>query len=109
MKHYRRGDEMTAPTMAAIPEADVGPRRLPWRRMGWVTWRQHRTGLAGVAVFLGALAVCLWLAGLKLHHVFAEADAACSSAGATSACYGMSTTIIGTNGFLSNGFRQFPR
>jgi hypothetical protein len=99
------GDEMTALTMAAIPEQDASPRPVPWRRMGWVTWRQHRTGLAGVAVFLGALAVCLWLAGLKLHHVFAEADAACSPAGATSAaCYGMSTTIIGTNGFLSNGF-----
>ena len=68
---------MTALTMAAIPEEDAGPRRLPWRRMGWVTWRQHRTGLAGVAVLLGALAVCLWLAGLKLHHVFATADAAC--------------------------------
>jgi hypothetical protein len=95
---------MTALTMAAIPEEDAGPRRLPWGRMGWVTWRQHRAGLAGVAVFLGALAVCLWLAGLKLHHVFAEAYAACSPAGATSAaCYGMSTTIIGTNGFLSNG------
>ena len=96
---------MTALTMAAIPEEDVGPRRLPWRRMGWVTWRQHRTGLAGVAVFLGALAVCLWLAGLKLHHVFAAATAACSPAGsASAACYDLSTSIIGTNGFLSNGF-----
>ena len=29
--------------------------------MAWVTWRQHRVALAGVAAFLGALAVCLWL------------------------------------------------
>jgi sterol desaturase/sphingolipid hydroxylase (fatty acid hydroxylase superfamily) len=57
---------MTALSMAAIPEEEPRPRRLPWRRMGWVTWRQHRTALGGVVVFLGALAVCLWLAGLKL-------------------------------------------
>jgi ABC-type transport system involved in multi-copper enzyme maturation permease subunit len=96
---------MTALTMSAIPEDDADLRPVPWRRMSWVTWRQHRTGLTGVAVFLGALAVCLWLAGLKLHHVFAEATAACSPArGASAACYGMSNTILGTNGFLSNGF-----
>ena len=33
--------------------------------------------LAGVAVFLGALAVCLWLAGLKTHHAYAAVVAAC--------------------------------
>jgi hypothetical protein len=93
---------MTALSMPARPE-DTGLRPVPWRRMGWVTWRQHRVTLAGVAVFLGALAVCLWLAGLKTHHVYAAAVAACQS-GASVACYGMSTSLIGTNGFLSNGF-----
>ena len=47
--------------------------------MAWVTWRQHRAALAGVAVFLGALAVCLWLAGLQMHHAYAAA-AACHPA-----------------------------
>ena len=41
--------------------------------MAWVTWRQHRFALAGVAVLLGALAVYLWLAGLQLHHAYAAA------------------------------------
>ena len=57
---------MTALTMPARPEeGDDALRPVPWRRMAGVTWRQHRIALAGVAVFLGALAVCLWLAGLK--------------------------------------------
>jgi subtilase family serine protease len=39
--------------------------------MAWVTWRQHRTALAGVAVFLGAWAVYLWIAGLQAHRAHA--------------------------------------
>jgi ABC-2 family transporter len=94
---------MTALTMPARPgEDDASLRPLPWRRMAWVTWRQHRIALAGVAVFLGALAVCLWLAGLKTHHAYAATVAACHPV-ASVACAGMSNSFIGTNGFLANG------
>ena len=62
---------MTTLTMPARPEHDAGLRPVPWRRMAWVTWRQHRAALAGVAVFLGALAVYLWLTGLQIHHAYA--------------------------------------
>ena len=62
---------MTALTMPARPKHDAGLRPVPWRRMAWVTWRQHRAALGGVAVFLGALAVYLWLSGLQLHHAYA--------------------------------------
>ena len=51
------GDEMTALTVPARPEQDASLRPVPWRRMAWVTWRQHRIALAGVAALLGALAV----------------------------------------------------
>ncbi|HYB47193.1 MAG TPA: ABC transporter permease subunit [Streptosporangiaceae bacterium] len=64
---------MTALTMPAGPKRDAGLRPVPWRRMAWVTWRQHRAALGGVAVFLGALAVYLWLAGLQIHHAYATA------------------------------------
>ena len=93
---------MTALSVPARPEEDASLRPLPWQRMVWVTWRQHRATLAGVAVFLGALAVGIWLAGLKTHHVYAAAVAACRS-GASATCYGMSISLTGTNGFLSNG------
>ena len=49
--------------------------------MAWVTWRQHRIALAGVAAFLGALAVYVWIAGLQLHHAYAAATA-CNPASA---------------------------
>jgi hypothetical protein len=67
---------MTAPTMPARPwKTDAGLRPVPWRRLAWVTWRQHRFALGGVAVLVGALALYLWLAGLQLHHAYAAASA----------------------------------
>jgi len=59
---------MTALTVPARPEHHAGLRPVPWRRMAWVTWRQHRAALGGVAAFLGAFAVYLWLSGLQMHH-----------------------------------------
>ena len=64
---------MTALTVPARPEEGARLRPLPWRRMAWVTWRQHRFALGGVAVLLGALAVYLWLTGLQIHHSYATA------------------------------------
>jgi hypothetical protein len=75
---------MTALTVPARPEEDASPRPVPWLRMAWVTWRQHRIALGGVAALLGALAVWLWLAGLQVHHAYAAA-AACHPA-SSSAC-----------------------
>ncbi len=63
---------MTALTMPARPKRDTG-RPVPWRRMAWVTWRQHRAALAGVVALLGALALYLWLTGLQIHHSYATA------------------------------------
>ena len=63
---------MTALTVPARPKRDAGLRPVPWRRMAWVTWRQHRAALAGVAALLGALAVYLWLVGPQLHHAYAR-------------------------------------
>ena len=68
---------MTALSVPARPEEDASLRPVPWQRMGWVTWRQHRATLAWVIVFLGALAVRLWLAGRQLHSAYAAALAAC--------------------------------
>jgi hypothetical protein len=66
---------MTALTAPARPEEDARLRPVPWRRMAWVTWRQHRTAMVGAAVFLGALAAVVWLVGLHVHHAYAAATA----------------------------------
>ena len=95
---------MTALSVSARAEDDASLRPVPWQRMGWVTWRQHRATLAWVAVFLGALAVAMWLAGHQLHQTYVTAVAACKPPVNTVACPGASIAFDGTNGFLSNGF-----
>ena len=62
---------MTALTMAAQPSQDTHLRPVPWRGMAWVTWRQHRATLISVPAVLGAAAVFLWIAGLRIHHDYA--------------------------------------
>ena len=70
---------MTTLTVPARPAQDAGLRPVPWRRMAWVTWRQHRLALGGVVLVLGGLAVYLWRTGLGIHQAWA-ADAACHPA-----------------------------
>jgi hypothetical protein len=69
---------MTALTTLAVPtrrDEEANLRPIPWRRMTWVTWRQHRAALIGLAVLLGALAVYLWLQGQQIHHAYGLAVA----------------------------------
>jgi ABC-type transport system involved in multi-copper enzyme maturation permease subunit len=78
-----------------VPDAhadDASPRPVPWRRMIWVTWRQHRFALGGLAALLGGLALYLWLAGLQLHHAYATV-AACYPAGS----YACQNVVINFN------------
>ncbi len=88
---------MTTATLLVRPAEDASLRPLPWRRMAWVTWRHHRIALGGVAVFLGALAVWLWIAGLQLQHAYAAAIA-CHPA-SSAACNGLFISFNLTNGF----------
>jgi len=96
---------MTTLSMLALrarSDEDANLRPMPWRRMAWVTWRQHRTALTGVAVLFVALAVCFWVAGLQLHHAYAAAIA-CHPA-SSFACNHPVNSFNGMYGFLSNGF-----
>ena len=70
---------MAALTVPAQPEKDASMRSLPWRRMAWVTWRQHRFALGGVTALLGVLALWLGLTGVQMHHAYASV-AACHPA-----------------------------
>ena len=92
---------MTALTVPAHSRHDASLRPVPWRHMAWVTWRQHRIALAGVTVFLGALAVSLWRVGLGLHHAYAAATA-CRPA-SSAACGVLVGRFNGMDGFLANG------
>jgi ABC-2 family transporter len=81
-------------------------RPLPWRRMAWVTWRQHRFALAGMAVLLGGLAVYLWIIGRRLHHAYAAAIT-CHSAGSV-ACVDAISNFNGLDRFFLGGYVLQP-
>jgi hypothetical protein len=81
---------MTASTMTAQQIRDTRLRPVPWRRMAWVTWRQHRAALAGVAALLVALSAYLVITGLRMHHAYA-AVAACHPAGSLACSTAAST------------------
>src|SRR5690348_2330636 len=68
---------MTAVAAPASPAS--APRPVPWTKLAWVTWRQHRVALAGVAVLLGGLALYLLITGLKIHGAY-RAVASCHPA-----------------------------
>jgi hypothetical protein len=94
-------DEMTALTAPARPVKDTTVRPVPWRRMAWVTWRQHRIALGGVAAFLGALAVYVWILGLRLHDAHAAATACNAS---SPACADLITKFNFMNHVLVGGY-----
>jgi hypothetical protein len=54
---------------AQRPVASLRP--LPWQRMAWVTWRQHRLTLAGVVAVFGVAALYLLITGLPMHQAYA--------------------------------------
>jgi ABC-type transport system involved in multi-copper enzyme maturation permease subunit len=96
---------MTILTTLAVPtrsDDDPNLRPMPWRRMTWVTWRQHRTALTGVAVLLLALTACFSVGGLRLHHAYAAAIS-CHPA-SSFACGDLVNRFNGLYGFLENGF-----
>ncbi|MGA8679848.1 MAG: hypothetical protein ABSB54_09605 [Acidimicrobiales bacterium] len=95
---------MTALTTLIVParqEEGASLRPVPWRRMAWVIWRQHRIALGGVAAFLGALAAYVWILGLQLHHAYAAATA-CNPA--SSACSDLITNFNFMNHVLQGGY-----
>lgn len=62
---------MTVLTLPAQPHQETRLRPVPWRRMAWVTWRQHRATLISVPALFGAVGLFLLIAGLKIHHDYA--------------------------------------
>ena len=93
---------MTALTVPARPEQDASLRPVPWRRMAWVTWRQQRVALGGVAALLGGLAVYVWIAGLQLHHAYVAATA-CHPA-TSPACGELMISVNHMNTVLVGGY-----
>jgi ABC-type transport system involved in multi-copper enzyme maturation permease subunit len=93
---------MSVLSLRARSDGGAGLAPVPWRRMVWVTWRQHRFALSGAAVFLGAVAAFMWIAGRQLHHAYALA-VACHPASAP-ICRDLVINFNGTDTLLASGF-----
>jgi hypothetical protein len=93
---------VAAPIPPALTEGEANLRPLPWRRMVWVIWRQHRVALAGLVAALGALAVYVWTVGLHLHHAYAAAIACQPANSAT--CADLISHLNDMNHVLVGGY-----
>src|SRR5947209_2728804 len=78
-------------TAVAAPAPPAKRGLVPWTRLVWVTWRQHRVALAGVAVLLGGVGLYLLIMGLKIHSGYATVTS-CRPAG--SAACGLTTSLV---------------
>jgi ABC-2 family transporter protein len=60
-------------TAVAVSKVRTARRRpVPWARLAWVTWRQHRPALTGAAAFLGVVSLYLLIMGLAVNHAYAQ-------------------------------------
>ncbi len=69
---------MTATTVSPLKATRRRP--VPWTRLAYVTWRQHRAALIGAAAFLGLISLYLLIMGLAINHAYAKVTS-CRPAG----------------------------
>jgi hypothetical protein len=64
---------MTATTMPPH-EAPAAPAAwpVPWRKLAWVGWRQHRLALAGAAALLAGLCAWMLISGLQMRSALSS-------------------------------------
>jgi hypothetical protein len=92
---------MTVLTLPAPAHAESTLKPVPWRRMLWVVWRQHRAAFIGVGAVLGAVILYLVLMGLKIHRDF-TALTACHPA-TSNACNSLASAFTSSDWKVSNG------
>ena len=56
---------MTIPARDASAAAAVRP--VPWRKLAWVGWRQHRLALGGAAALLAGVCAWMLISGLQMR------------------------------------------
>jgi ABC-type transport system involved in multi-copper enzyme maturation permease subunit len=71
---------MTATTITTRAPGAARRRPVPWTKLAWVTWRQHRPALIGAAVFLGLVSSYLLIMGVAINNAYAKV-ASCHPAG----------------------------
>ena len=95
---------MTALT-APAPQA-AHRRPVPWTKLAWVTWRQHRATLAGVLVLLGGLSVLLVLTGLRIRGAYSSLGLG-SCAGGSARCQSLRGIFAKEYFFTANSMPRY--
>jgi hypothetical protein len=91
-------------TAAAFPARRERPaaRAVPWTRLAWVAWRQHRAALAGAAALLGAIAVYLAITGHQINQAYdALVAAGCPQADTLPTCQSLNQAFLSFYGNTS--------
>ena len=57
-------------TATAVSSRRARPGVQALRGLTWVTWRQHRLGVAGVLALFGGLGLFMLVNGLSMHHAY---------------------------------------
>jgi hypothetical protein len=80
--------------MPSQPGRKATVRPVPWRKMAWVTWRQHRLILASVIVALGVASLYLYTTGRQIR---ADSDLIAAKSGmpVTAALFQLIPALIG--------------
>jgi ABC-2 family transporter protein len=88
--------------MLTLPGQDAGRviRPVPWRRMVWVTWAQHRAMLIGLTDVLGAVALFFVGMGLYVHRNFSTLMACHPQA--SQACQALNQNFNSTDWTIAN-------
>jgi hypothetical protein len=58
-------------TLTGPAPAAVRRRAVPWPRLAWVVWRQHRAALTTAAILLAALSLYLLIMGVRIRSAYA--------------------------------------
>jgi ABC-2 family transporter protein len=91
-------------TAAAFPARGerAAARAVPWTRLAWVAWRQHRAALAGAAALLGAIAVYLAITGHQINQAYdALVTAGCPHADTLPTCQSLNHAFLSFYGDTS--------
>lgn len=59
-------------TITAPAPAAPRVRPVPWRKLAWVSWRQHRLALGAAAVLLAGVCAWMMISGLQMRSALAS-------------------------------------
>jgi hypothetical protein len=80
---------------------------VPWRKLAWVTWRQHRAALAALATLIAGCSAVMIISGLRAHGLAASLGLSHCGAPASARCTQEYTTFLDSYNLWGAGLPVF--